>query len=156
MTHKEKVATRSEQPNYSDFIWLTMAQTLRERACVFCGYTWLCAADLDARHPIAANVGAEKLACEVCWDDGNRLTPIPEIQADTLNNIVREVADAREKFPSNRHMLAALMEEVGELAQALLDDQGSKRVYAEAKQVACVAIRIMEEGDTDFFITDDN
>jgi len=45
------------------------------------------------------------------------------------------------------------MEEVGELAQALLDDHGIARVREEAKQVACVAIRIMEECDSSFEIS---
>jgi NTP pyrophosphatase (non-canonical NTP hydrolase) len=61
-----------------------------------------------------------------------------------------EVVAARSKFPGNAHMLAALVEEVGELAQAMLQGQPIQRIIDEAKQVACVAIRIIEEGDADF------
>jgi hypothetical protein len=61
-----------------------------------------------------------------------------------------ELMAARTKFPGNRHLLAALTEELGELARALLQRQGTKRVRAEAVQVACVAMRIFEEGDKIF------
>jgi len=61
-----------------------------------------------------------------------------------------ELRFARHRFPGNKHMLAALVEEVGELAQALIDHDRSKKtgaqVYAEAIQVAVMAIRIAEEG----------
>lgn len=46
--------------------------------------------------------------------------------------------------------VAALTEEVGEPAQALLQRQGDARVCNEALQVACVALRIAEEGDALF------
>lgn len=72
-----------------------------------------------------------------------------------------ELMRARRKFPGNDVMLAALMEEVGELANALLElrfaavcnEEISQRIEAvrkEAIQVACVAIRIHDEGDTSF------
>ena len=61
-----------------------------------------------------------------------------------------EVNGARKKFPGNRFLLAALTEELGELAQAYLQKQGRKRVRKEALQVACVAMRIYEEGDSAF------
>jgi hypothetical protein len=72
------------------------------------------------------------------------------VGTSTLQAISDEVSRARAKFPDNAHMLGALMEEVGELSKALLENQGHQRVYDEAKQVACVAIRIMEEGDGDY------
>lgn len=68
----------------------------------------------------------------------------------TLYAVAAEVVRARKKHPGNAHLLAALTEEVGKLAQALLEDQGEERVRSEAMQCACVAIRIMEEGDSDF------
>jgi len=68
----------------------------------------------------------------------------------SLADVQKEIKRAREKFPSNRHLLAALGEEYGELCEAMLENQGKDRVYSEAKQVACVAIWIMEEGDSDF------
>ena len=67
-----------------------------------------------------------------------------------MGDVAGEVRRAREKFPRNAHMLAALMEEVGELAQAFLQGQTNEEIRAEAMQVACVAIRIMEEGCGDF------
>lgn len=72
----------------------------------------------------------------------------PEIS--TMGDVAGEVRRAREKFPNNDHMMAALMEEVGELSKAFLENEGNDRVRAEAMQVACVAIRIMEEGDADY------
>jgi len=43
--------------------------------------------------------------------------------------------------------LAALMEEVGELAQAIIQGQPRKAILAEAVQVAVMAQRIATEGD---------
>lgn len=65
----------------------------------------------------------------------------------TLTEINREVRRARAHFPANTHLLAALVEEVGELAQAMLQDANWRE---EAIHVACVAVRIYEEGDADF------
>ncbi len=66
-----------------------------------------------------------------------------------------ELGAARKKFPETTHMLAALMEEVGELAQAMMqhDTDGSQTiamVLREAVQVACMAIRVATEGDENF------
>lgn len=58
-----------------------------------------------------------------------------------------EVARAREKFPGSRFLLSALMEETGELAQAFLQRLPQEERRREALQVACVAMRIYEEGD---------
>lgn len=79
---------------------------------------------------------------------GGRLNvaPIPE----TITAIRYEVAAARAKFPDRAKLLAALTEEVGELAQALLQRKPTGSVIKEAVQVAAVAIRLIEEGDSDF------
>lgn len=66
-----------------------------------------------------------------------------------------ELHQAREAFPNTRYLHAALIEEVGELAQALMEHSrgGNKtatEVYHEAIQVAAMAIRIGTEGDPDF------
>lgn len=63
-----------------------------------------------------------------------------------------ELIAARQQFPGSTHMLAALMEEVGELAQAMIDhDRGGSQtaiqVLREAVQVASMAVRIAVEGD---------
>ncbi|KAB0665635.1 hypothetical protein F6V25_07895 [Oryzomonas japonica] len=68
-----------------------------------------------------------------------------------LTDVAEEIQAARKKFPDNGHLLAALVEEVGELATAYLENEGTSRVWDEAKQVACVAARIATEGDSDFF-----
>jgi len=60
--------------------------------------------------------------------------------------VVKEVERARQKFPSSTLAMVALMEEVGELAKAALDEP-SERVRAEAIQVAAMACRIALEGD---------
>ena len=57
---------------------------------------------------------------------------------------------ARKAFPDNRHRLAALVEEVGEVATALQENQGQQRVYEECVDVACTALRLAVEGDAVF------
>ncbi len=68
----------------------------------------------------------------------------------TLIALDDELIHARKKFPGNRHLLAACLEELGEVARALLQRQGADRVRKEALQVAVVALRIYEEGDASF------
>ena len=88
----------------------------------------------------------------------------------TLRAIDAEVTKARLKHPANAVLLAALMEEVGELANALIElrhfvngaaqfkprDGASEldvlrdAVQKECIQVACVAVRILEEGTGEF------
>lgn len=76
----------------------------------------------------------------------------------TRLEISDELARARAKFPMPNPTFVALVEEVGELAQALLKcdpvksdyPERCKRVYEEAVQVATMAIRVMEEGDRDY------
>jgi len=73
----------------------------------------------------------------------------------TVCDIAEEVLRARKKFPGNRFLLAALTEEVGELARATLQRK-PENIIKEAIQVAAVAIRIIEEGDSAFAdVTDD-
>lgn len=68
----------------------------------------------------------------------------------TVGDVASEVVRAREKFPDSKHLLAALLEEAGELAKAMLEGETNEAIRKEAIQVACVAIRIAEEGDTDY------
>ncbi len=72
----------------------------------------------------------------------------------TMQAVRAEVARTRVLFPGNRQMTAALMEEVGELAQALIDHDRGKAtrddVETEAIQVAAMAVRILEEGSAEF------
>ncbi len=67
-----------------------------------------------------------------------------------LRDVAAEVVRAREQWPGRRHLITALMEEVGELAKALLDCEGTERVRAEAIQVAGLAMRIAVEGEEVF------
>lgn len=71
-----------------------------------------------------------------------------------INDIKEEYRFATNKFKGNKQKLAALMEEVGELSQALIDhDLGKKLaidVYKEAVQVAATAIQIALKGSQEF------
>jgi hypothetical protein len=68
----------------------------------------------------------------------------------TLELVSLEVTRARTKFPRGRNLLTALVEEVGELASALLQEGNTAHSHKEAMQVAAVAIRIMEEQCPEF------
>lgn len=62
-----------------------------------------------------------------------------------LSDILTESDRAIRKHPTNKNLLPALMEEVGELANALLELENNsdpKYVYEEAVQVAALAMRI--------------
>ncbi len=72
------------------------------------------------------------------------------IRRESIEMLQAEVCRARTKFPERKHLLAALTEETGELARSFLDCEGPDRIRAEALQVACVAMRIYEEGDASF------
>jgi NTP pyrophosphatase (non-canonical NTP hydrolase) len=67
----------------------------------------------------------------------------------TIHALDQEIARGRAKFPKNDLMLAALTEELGELADAL-ESERPDDIRREALQVAAVAVRIAEEGDTTF------
>lgn len=77
------------------------------------------------------------------------------VDGQIVSMIRGELAAARGKFPGSTHMLAALMEEVGELAQAMMEhdlNQGTstQEVLREAVQVASMAVRLAAEGDENF------
>jgi hypothetical protein len=71
-----------------------------------------------------------------------------------LDNVQSELKSARLQFPTNENQFVALTEEVGELAQALIDQgrgfQSATDVYAEAVQVAAMALRVAVDGDSSF------
>lgn len=73
---------------------------------------------------------------------------------DFLDKVFREALRARKLFPSNKHQLAAFVEEVGEVNQAFLEyDRGqdtSEHVEEECVQAAAMAARCAIEGDGDF------
>lgn len=74
----------------------------------------------------------------------------------TIAALQASLISARIKHKRTDHTLAALQEEVGELAEAMLcfsepGREGSvEAVIKEALQVAAVALRIVEEGDASF------
>ena len=81
--------------------------------------------------------------------------PSDPIPAELFLDLVQEeIEKSRESFPSNEHKLAALQEEVGELAEALIEhDAGSlsfEAVTMEAVQAAAMAVRVGCEGDASF------
>lgn len=66
-----------------------------------------------------------------------------------------ELRAARNAFPGSTHMLAALIEEVGEVAKAMMEHDRQlgtsvPEVLRECVQVAGMAIRIAVEGDENF------
>lgn len=85
------------------------------------------------------------------------LDTIASLDTTAIRDIKVELKKAREKFPLSTDSLPALMEEVGELSQSLLQHkhepnkgQTHENIYAEAIQVAVMAIRIATEGDRNF------
>jgi hypothetical protein len=71
--------------------------------------------------------------------------------AFALVNLDDEITRARRAIPICEDAYAALLEELGELANALIEHKyrhaPARNVRAEALQVACVAMRIGSEGD---------
>lgn len=65
---------------------------------------------------------------------------------DFMRETTAEVLRAIIKFPASDCCLAALTEEVGELAQAMLS-KTHREIYKEAVQVAAMAARCAIEGD---------
>lgn len=57
-----------------------------------------------------------------------------------------ELVYARIRFPSNDRLFEALIEEVGEVARAVLEKKYD-HARREALQVACVAMRLVTEGN---------
>jgi NTP pyrophosphatase (non-canonical NTP hydrolase) len=84
----------------------------------------------------------DKLAQSITFRSGD---------AQFIGDVFAELDRARKKFPSATASTVALMEEVGELAQAMLKYSAGKwphsRVREEAVQVAVMAMRVALEGD---------
>lgn len=93
--------------------------------------------------------------CQCIEPDHKAEKRLTSVDGLIMKMIGDEVASAREKFPKSTHMLAALVEEVGELSQALMEHdrmQGTsvQEVLREAIQVAAMAVRVAAEGDDNF------
>jgi NTP pyrophosphatase (non-canonical NTP hydrolase) len=70
--------------------------------------------------------------------------------SNPFNAIRAEVARARKLHPGNHHLFLALVEEVGEIAEAMQRGD-SEHARQEAVQVACLAVRLIEENDASWF-----
>jgi len=70
--------------------------------------------------------------------------------SELLERVEIEVNQARQKYPTNGYLMAALTEETGEVAKALLEGADHEEVVLECIQTACIALRIASEGDASF------
>lgn len=74
-----------------------------------------------------------------------------EIAYKFTAEIIQELTRARKLFPSSYNSVIGLMEEVGELAQAILKVEAGKMdeicIRKEAIQVCVMAMRVALEGD---------
>ena len=62
------------------------------------------------------------------------------------DRVEKEVKEACLNFPSPEALLCALVEEVGEVARACMDES-CRRIYDECVQVAAMAARLAIEND---------
>jgi hypothetical protein len=93
--------------------------------------------------------------CQCVEPDDKADKRLTSVDGMIMKMITDEVTTARDKFPKTTHMLAALVEEVGELSQALMEHDRSQgtsvqEVLREAIQTAAMAVRIAAEGDDNF------
>lgn len=79
------------------------------------------------------------------------MTAQPDSQktADLIDEMIRELARARAKFPGKNVTFAAFVEEVGEVATALFEESRAE-LRKEAVQAAVMALRIVLDGDHTF------
>lgn len=94
----------------------------------------------------AINVAARAIDCH---EDQLGFPYEMTLRPSTIEALKQEIERRRAKFPKNDLMLAALIEEIGELAEAV-KNENTEDAAKEALQVACVAVRIAEEGDNTF------
>lgn len=79
---------------------------------------------------------------DALYGSGSKATPEEKLAGE----IMAELIHARTKFPGTNATLAALVEEVGEVSTALMEEPRAN-VRKEAIQVAVMAIRIILDGD---------
>ena len=99
--------------------------------------------------------GSDLSLCQcVAWDQAahDRLTSPDGLVFSMIRD---ELNAAREAFPGTTHMLCAMVEEVGEVAKAMMEHDRKEgtsvqQVLREAVQVASMAIRLAVEGDDNF------
>lgn len=111
----------------------------------------------------ALSVAAEAAKFEATRTAAAAVNPLLAMAAvpDFMERVREELARARAKYPGNVLMLAALTEELGELAEAVGDAElllpyspgregAELAVHEEAVQVAAMACRVATEGDSAF------
>jgi len=106
----------------------------RRLRCTECGIT----ADLCQCQNLDEN------AHNRLWDDDGKM----------LRAVRGELSQHREAFPNTHYLMAGLVEAVGDLMKALIQQQvGNKQpaeVFHESVKVSAIAIRMGTEGDPDF------
>lgn len=86
---------------------------------------------------------AKSPSSDLAASEGIEADPTDEF----LAQVSKELKRARAKFPGDRIMTIALAEEFGELAKAMLDEDG-EAVWKEAVQTAVMAARVAIDGDS--------
>ena len=99
--------------------------------------------------------GSDLTICQCVAPDDQAHERLTSPDGMVITMICDELIAARKAFPENTHKLAALMEEVGELAQAMMEHDRKlgtsvHEVLREAVQAAAMAIRVAVEGDDNF------
>ena len=69
------------------------------------------------------------------------------IPVSVIEDLAAEVMRARTKFPRNRLLTVAALEELGELAAAQLQQRPKAEIRREAIQVMAMMVRIITETD---------
>lgn len=105
--------------------------------------------------PTCTECGSDIAICQCKDPDGQAQKRWTSPDGLVIKMITDELKSGRRASPGKTHMLAALLEEVGELAQAMIQhDRGQgtsvHEVLREAVQVASMAIRLAVEGDDNF------
>jgi hypothetical protein len=54
--------------NRESLKWITLAQLLDGKACIFCGFTWTSREKVLERDPVKASLDGD-VACKQCWDE---------------------------------------------------------------------------------------
>lgn len=117
----------------------------KARAAALLGWTLLAYTDLDLRDHGAGRI----------WEDV-QIASLRRTSSQGANEIVsRELCRARQKHPFDEDApvkpfkaVAILVEEVGEVANALLENRRPEEIDEEIAQVAAVAFRMLDEWET--------